>query len=116
MSLILSALCIGALESEWAPLPSQGAAFYGGSKEFQRADFRERFEILWGTVNRRREAKQRHRSAQGAAKAPKQCPIPEAERSSREDRNYCRRLAERNRRGVSGDRLKLHGFVVPAVG
>src|SRR4051812_48892826 len=68
MSSILSALCIGARESEWAPLPSQGAAFYGGSKEFQRANVWERFEILRGTVNRRREAKQRPCSAQGAEK------------------------------------------------
>src|SRR5579871_5771230 len=74
MSLILSALCIGAPESEWAPLPSQGAAFYGGSKEFQRADLRERFEILRGTVNRRREAKQRPPQRAGRGKSPEAVP------------------------------------------
>src|SRR5215469_10411516 len=41
--------------------------------------FCKRLEILWGTANRRRVAKQRTRRAQGAEIAPKQCPISQAE-------------------------------------
>src|ERR1041385_1442178 len=46
----------------------------GSSHKFQRAVFASRFEILRGTANRRRDAKQRLRSVQGAEKSPEAAP------------------------------------------
>src|SRR5262245_40018676 len=78
MSLILSALCIGAPEARGSA-PKPRGRFLRWVRRISASCFCERPEILWGTANRRREAKQRPRSAPGAEKAPKQCPIPEAE-------------------------------------
>jgi hypothetical protein len=64
--------------SEGPRSQAKGRLFAVGPKNFSEG-FCERLEILWGTANRRREAKQMTRSAQGAERAPKQCPIPEAE-------------------------------------
>jgi hypothetical protein len=73
-----------------APLPSQGAAFCGWIRRTSASCCCKRFEIVWGTANPEGAKRSRGPAARRARKkAPKQCPIPEAEtiKASEESRS-----------------------------
>jgi hypothetical protein len=77
----LSALCVlERPQSKWAPLPSQGSAFCGGSEEFLRAGVVSDVKIFGGPPTTRARQRSRGRAArQGAGVAPKPSPTPRRE-------------------------------------